>query len=656
MIVVTEQSPGGALSVRSVLLAAVFMIVGAMWIRRASLLAFTILVGEGTPPVPALAALVMLTAVGLVFARLTRTARWRREALLVYIILSASFITMDANGVRQLLSTISSPLYFANPGNDMRLFAEQLPTWIMPGSEDVIRGFYEGTEHGTVPWGAWAPSLAAWSGLFMLLSLSLVCLVSLFRRPWAEYERLTFPLAELVLRMAPDPAEDTRTPQLLRTPVFWVGVGIAALYNISNIAHAFSPSATAIGQSYDLGALLTERPWSALRPLNLTFRPEMVGLGFLVPVDVLLSVWVFYLLFRVENFGATLFGLRIRGFPFDRPQGMGSYLGLAIFVLYAARKHLAQVARAAFGGPPPDGDEGEAIPATVAFWGVWIGVAGVTAFMVGAGMSPVTAVSYVLLIYICSLVYARIRAQTGLPITYGIPREGISRTVLALMSTNGHATGLALRSETAFTAFRVLTRMTFGQLGAFGMEGIRIARRSRIRRGHLLIGFTLGLLGGLVLALGYHMDAAYDYGWNVLDGGTTSAGYRTGQARGQWRLLERRMDTTTPMKLDTTAARGVGLALTVGMMWLRARYLRFPLNPMGLALAGTFGGPIWFPIFLAWLAKTLILRIGGPHTYRTMTPVFLGIALGHFMIAGGIWGLVGAFNEEVARRYLLWFA
>ena len=111
-----------------------------------------------------------------------------------------------------------------------------------------------------------------------------------------------------------------------------------------------------------------------------------------------------------------------------------------------------------------------------------------------------------------------------------------------------------------------------------------------------------------------------------------------------------------PVKVNTTAARGVGFALTLLMLWLRARFLRFPLNPMGLALAGAFGGPIWFPIFLAWLAKSLILRLGGAQTYRRLTPVFLGLAMGHFVIAGGIWGLVGAFSEEVARRYLLWFA
>ncbi|MEA3402763.1 MAG: DUF6785 family protein [Armatimonadota bacterium] len=649
------QSEGRALSVRSLLLAAAFLAIGALWIRKASLIAFTILVGEGTPPIPALTALVLMTAVGLVSVRLTATRRWRREALVVYILLTCAFMTIDANGVRQLLATITSLRYFAATGNEYAALAPHIPTWLMPADEQLIRGFYEGVEGGAVPWRAWLPVLVAWGGVFMLLTLSLGCLVSLFREPWAEREHLTFPLAELALRLAPDPPDRPDQPQLLHTWLFWIGFGLAALYDGSNIAHAFFPGIAAIGQSYNLSPLFSERPWSGLRPLNLTFRPEIIGLGYLVPTDVLLSVWVFYLLLRFENFVAVLFGYSAAGFPYDRPQGLGAYIALVLFVIYAARGHLRGALRAAIGdGTAVSGDE--AIPPGIAVWGVVVGVVGITALMVVAGMSAGTALSYVLIIYVCSLVYARIRAQTGLPITYGVPREEMFDAILAVQPTGGSLSLAAIRSESVFAVFRVLARMTFGQLGAYELEGIRIARRARIRRWHLLVAIALGLLGGLVAGYVVHLVDAYNFGWNILDGGTTQGGYRTRQALWQYSRLETRVFTGEPLKLATTMARGAGLALSLLMLWLRSRFLRFPLNPMGLALAGTFGHPIWFPIFLAWLAKSMILRLGGAQTYRNLTPVFLGLAIGHFLIAGGIWGIVGAFNEEVAKRYLLWFA
>ncbi|MGD9495138.1 MAG: DUF6785 family protein [Armatimonadota bacterium] len=647
---------GHALSLRSLALAFVFLVVGALWIRKASLIAFTILVGEGTPPVPALAALILMTAAGRGIARLARTRQWRREALMVYVLLTCAFMTIDANGVRQLLATITSLRYFAAPANDYDALAAHIPAWLMPDDEAMIRNFYEGVEGSGVPWGQWLPVLVVWGGAFMLLSLSLGCLVSLFRRPWAEQEHLTFPLAELALRLAPDPPERAGDAQLLRSGLFWAGVALAALYDGSNIAHAFSPGIAAIGQNYDLSPLFSERPWSGLRPLNLTFRPEIVGLGYLVPTDVLLSVWVFYLLLRCENFVALAFGYSAAGFPYDRAQGFGAYLALALFVVYAARTHLRGALQAAIGRGPVDTGE-EIIPPGVAVWGVLAGVAGMTAFMTVAGMALGTALAYVLIIYVCSLVYGRIRAQTGLPITYGIPREEMFDAILAVQPTGEGLIGArAIRAESVFAVFRVLGRMTFGQLGAFQMEGIRIARRADIRRSSLLPAIALGLLGGLVLACAIHLIDAYNYGWNIIDGGSTQGGYRTAQALLQFDRLQTRVDPGEPLQLETTIARAAGLAFSLLMLWLRTRYLRFPLNPMGLALAGTFGHPIWFPIFLAWLAKTLILRLGGPHSYRALTPVFLGVAIGHFMIAGGIWGIVGAFNEEVAKRYLLWFA
>jgi hypothetical protein len=489
----------------------------------------------------------------------------------------------------------------------------------------------------------------------MVLTLSLMCLGSLFRRPWAEHERLTFPLAELALRLGPDPPERSHDWQLLRAPLFWVGVALAAAYDGSNIAHAFSPQVPAIGQLYDFNRLLTERPWTGLQPITMPFRPEIVGLGYLVPVDVLLSVWTFFLLFRFENFGAGVMGYSIGGFPFDRAQALGAYVALAAFLVWSARRHLQRVVAAALGRERMDSSE-ELLPAPMALWGTLIGLAMMTIFAVLMGVTPGRALGYMALLYACCLVYMRVRAQTGLPITYIVPREDIHEAIQALKPTSGRLSRLEMGSETAFTILQALIRMTFPQLASYGLEGARVGDRARIRQRHIVVGLTIGLALGLVFGFAIHLHAAYDYGWNVIDGGSTEGGYRTLQAIFSYQELSSRIANRTPMPVNTNVARVLGLGLTLVMVVLRARFLRFPLNPLGLAIAGTFGHSVWFPIFMAWFWKTLILGLGGAHTYRRLTPLFLGLAIGHFLIAGGIWGLVGAFSEDVARRYLLWFA
>lgn len=663
---------------RVLILATFFMFVSMLWVRKASLIAFTILVAEGSPPIPGVAALLLLSALSFLLGQRQAqrkedkpqsSLKWLRdEALLIYIIMSLALVTLEANGVRQLLAQITVLRYFAAPGNDYAFFAELLPRWMTPPEEIIIREFYEGSPTGAVPWRAWALPLFLWGLLFMSLGLSLVCLNVLFRRPWAEHERLTYPLAELILQLAPEETpfvgrgfwqklpESASSISLLRQPLFWLGVGMAAIYDGSNIAHAFSPQIVAIGQQFDLNKLLTERPWSYLRPITLTYRPEIIGLGYLVPTDVLFSVWSFFLLFRVENFIASLAGYQIANFPFERAQGMGAYLGLMIFLVWAARRHLWQIVQMAMGGPPAAWDCQELLPSRVAFWGFIGGWAGFCVFCRAAGVSPGLTLCYSALLYGACLVYIRIRAQTGLPINYMVPREELTESILALRPTSGHLDKDALKSETAFAVISVLSRMTFPQLGAFEMEGIQLGKRAGLPRKPLLICLAYGLALGLILGLWMHLSAYYNFGANILDGGTTAGGYRTAQARIAFDRLQTRVFTAVPLDMRTNIARGIGFLMTILLLGLRLKFLRFPLNPFGLGISGSYGHSIWFPAFLAWLAKTLILHLGGPHTYKLALPIFLGLAIGHIMIAGGIWGLVGAFSEEVAKRYLLWFA
>jgi len=197
--------------------------------------------------------------VGWLVHRLPRTSRRPKAALFTFVTMSLCLVTLEATGVRQRLASLTVPRYFAAPGNDFASFAEYVPSWISPASDLVIRDFYEGSINGHIPWGPWAAPLLAWGALFMLMGLTLVCLISLFRRPWSEEERLTYPIAELVLQLAPDPVEKGHK-HLLRNPLFWIGVAVAAIYNVSNIAHAFSPSTPAIGQTYALNRFFTQRP------------------------------------------------------------------------------------------------------------------------------------------------------------------------------------------------------------------------------------------------------------------------------------------------------------------------------------------------------------------------------------------------------------
>ena len=75
--------------------------------------------------------------------------------------------------------------------------------------------------------------------------------------------------------------------------------------------------------------------------------------------------------------------------------------------------------------------------------------------------------------------------------------------------------------------------------------------------------------------------------------------------------------------------------------WLRMRLLWWPLHPLGYAMANSWAmHNFWSCLFIAFVAKWIILRFIGLGSYRKALPFFLGLAFGDFML-GSVWSLVG---------------
>ena len=63
---------------------------------------------------------------------------------------------------------------------------------------------------------------------------------------------------------------------------------------------------------------------------------------------------------------------------------------------------------------------------------------------------------------------------------------------------------------------------------------------------------------------------------------------------------------------------------------LRMRLPWWPLHPIGLAINGTyFTQKTFVAIFIAWLVKIIILKMGGVRLYRRSQPFFIGILVGY---------------------------
>lgn len=638
----------------TLLLTVGFLVLSLYWMLQAGIVSQGIQLGESVPVVPAVGALLVLTLLGLAARRVAPRVRVSPgQVLYIYCFLCIA-VTMNSVGVARMLFPEATALrYFATPENNFEQLQQYVPSWLAPQDPRVIQDMYEGAEDGRVPWRPWLLPLGMWTVFLGALFVSMLGVTTLFRRQWADKERLTFPIVQFTLDIA-DQDGKRILGGFFGNPLMWIGFLLAALYNTGNILNAWNPSVPSMGREYDIGRFLTERPLSAIRPLSLSWRPENIGLGYLVPTEITLSVWVFYLALRFSNVIATGLGYETSGFPYDREQSSGSYLVLGLFLVWVARDHLKAAFSTAFGGKQRLDESGEPMSYRAAFLCAIGGFAVMMALAIQAGMYWWTALIYFGLILLFALVYARARAEAGAAMVWLFPFYLHKQMMIHVAGSAPYVRGNDWGNLTILSTFMFISRGFFQSVMAYQIESTKIAQEAGLRQRTMARWLIAAVLLGLVGAYATHLHAYYTHGANILEGGTTEGGYRVALAKGEFTELSGFLKAHRPPDVPRTWAAVNGGLVTLALIALRAYSLRFPLHPLGFAMVTSYGGPLWGPFLLVWIVKTLVLRVGGMRAYRRGVPLFLGIVLGHFFVAGLVWGWLSIINE-MYRRYVVHF-
>jgi len=650
----TADPPLEGLTVRAAVISVLALIGSVLWLRHSGLVSHGVQLDESVPVIPAVAALLVLTPLAPLLGKLSRHLRLSQaQVLLVYMFLCIG-VSMSAVGVaRMLFPGITALYYFATPENDFAAFQKYVPDWLAPSDPTVIREMYEANVDEQVPWGAWGTPLLFWTLFFLAWFVAMLCIISLFRRQWVDKERLTFPIVHLVVDVSTQGAHGA-SGGFYTNKLMWTGFALAALYNVLNILNAWNPAVPALGRAYDLGALFTERPLASIRPLSIAWRPENLGLGYLVSTEITLSVWVFYLLLRLSNVAATGMGYEIAGFPFDQEQAFGAYVAIGVFLIWVARHQLAEVFRKAFSGAPEVDDGAEPLSYRMEVFGAIAGTAGMLLFATQAGMWLWTAALYFGLILLFALVYARARAEAGAAMVWLFPFYQHKRMMVYALGSEPFVKGGNWSNLTLFSTLMFASRGFFQSMMAYQVESQRIASEVRLKPRTVSWWLIAALLLGLAAAYYIHLTAYYTHGGNILEGGTTEGGYRTTLARNEFEQLAAYTKGHVPPDRARTGAALSGAVLTTLLLLVRSYVLRFPLHPLGFAMVASYGGPLWGPFLIVWIIKTLVLKLGGMRLYRQLIPFFMGIVIGHFFVAGVVWGWVSLINE-MYRRYVVHF-
>jgi hypothetical protein len=457
-----------------------------------------------------------------------------------------------------------------------------------------------------------------------------------------EGERLSYPIVEIPMRLA----DGARARALWRNPLFWVGFLLAAAFDGMNMFHSFFPWFPSMGINYDLAGSMTSLPWSALSPLSVSYRPEILGIAYLMPTDVLMTTWVSYLGLRLLGVARASLGENIVSTPYDYTEySIGAFVTLFVLLLWRARPELSRSLRCAFAGKPTGRDEPLSPRAA------WVLLGGGTlvllAWMWLAGLPLWLAAAHLTLLVAVAIVYARMRAETGAPMGYLFPFWQQQHVLTNFLGTN--ALG-GESSQVIFAALGGLSRGNLPETSAYGPESMKIAAQGGIpqRKAALVVlgGIALGLFFGGYL----YLTLAYRHGVNQLRGD-----YQVLLATQQYNQTLQAFASPVKPKTDLIIQTLEGGLVAAALNFLRVRFFWFPLHPMGFAMASAYGYHLWAPFLLAWLVKKLASRFSGQNGYVQLVPIFLGLALGRYLFCGLLWGVLGAFGHPATRAYYIQF-
>ncbi|MFC1718781.1 DUF6785 family protein [Candidatus Poribacteria bacterium] len=646
------------LTVRSLILSVVFVLLGNYWLKYTGLIAHSGNFAESVPPIPAVAGLILMVAFNPLLRRLIRKISLSAAEVIVTYNLVTIAVSMSSIGmVRYFLPVLTAPFYFATPENEYNIFNKHLPDWFVVSDSRALKESYEGSLDGSVPWGAWIVPLLVWTAFFIVLFWTMLCILVIFRRRWVEKERLTFPVVQFALEIArEDENKRSLVAPFFKNHIMWIGFSISFFYNLLNILNAIYPNVPAPGKSFNIGAIFTDRPLNAIRPMSFQYRPAIIGIGYLMPMGVNMSVWVFYFVLKFESVMASIMGYQIPGFPFVHNQSAGAFLALMIFLCWVARHEIKDVFAKAIGIKEVD-DSQEPIPYRWAAFGSVFGIILICIWCRAAGMTVMTALVYFILIIGFALVYSRIRAQAGSPMIWLFPYGEHKTLMIDAVGPRAFIPDGSYANLTVFANLTFLSRGYFPAFMAYQLESFKhadlVGSSKRVMAFVIMLALVMGLAAGYYM----HLTSFYDYGSNILEGGSGVMGGTRGAAliRQEYNKMQGYTVSNNSPDYTRTAAAGVGFLFTFALVLLRQAFLWFPLHPLGFAMVTAYGDPLWGPFLSVWIIKKLVMKYGGMRMYRKLVPGFLGLALGHFFTAGILWGALATTGKELFRAYGVWF-
>lgn len=522
--------------------------------------------------------------------------------------------------VDYFIGILASPYYYVTPENRWAdTFFPHLPGWLVVRDElGAATGFYEGAGQSVILWVEWIVPLFWWMCMLAALFVVMACISVIFRKQWVEHERLSFPAVQIPSMLIRETTRGGLIPGLVTNRYFQVGFGVTfALLAWNCLAYFGTFPAIPVGAAFRTEIQLAP----SVPPTQVQFNLFMMCFAYFADLKVLFSIWFFHLLALLEisllnQLGVSASGVAGGSQFIVKTEHFGGFWVFVLWGIWIGRNHLKAVWRKALGSAPEVDDTMELLSYRMAVGGLAAGLCYLLFWLNSMGMSVDVAVLFLLITLALYVGVTRIVAETGL-VFLDLPVNSNEMTVAVIGSSNlspSNLTSLGLTHAISHNHRGIgLSSLIHGVKAS---EGFARSRKGLFAAVCVLLALTFIVTNGYTIYAGATGTGAHDF-----------APLRADNFYDQ---LATWFNNPYTLSYEEIYFLLLGGVITCGLLFMQYHFAGWPFHPIGYIVA--YADIINFEItsiFMIWLIKVLLLRLGGFDMYRRMQPAVIGVLLGY---------------------------
>ena len=522
--------------------------------------------------------------------------------------------------VDYFIGILASPYYYVTPENRWAdTFFPHLPGWLVVRDDlGAATGFYEGAGQNIILWVEWIVPLFWWMCMLAALFVVMACISVIFRKQWVEHERLSFPAVQIPSMLIRETTRGGLIPGLVTNRYFQVGFGITfALLAWNCLSYFGTFPAIPVGAAFRTEIQLAP----SVPPTQVQFNLFMMCFAYFADLKVLFSIWFFHLLALLEisllnQLGVSASGVAGGSQFIVKTEHFGGFWVFVLWGIWIGRNHLKAVWRKALGSAPEVDDSMELLSYRTAALGLAAGLCYLLFWLNSMGMSIDVAILFLLITLALYVGVTRIVAETGL-VFLDLPVNSNEMTVAVIGSSNlspSNLTSLGLTHAISHNHRGIgLSSLIHGVKAS---EGFARSRKGLFAAVCVLLALTFIVTNGYTIYAGATGTGAHDF-----------APLRADNFYDQ---LATWFNNPYTLSYEEIYFLLLGAVITCGLLFMQYHFAGWPFHPIGYIVA--YADIINFEItsiFMIWLIKVLLLRLGGFDMYRRMQPAVIGVLLGY---------------------------